>query len=600
MSVELFGEEGTLKGLILALEDRSEWIVGRDPDLCHLLLEDPLVSRVHARIEKKEEEFVLENLSKSNPLMLNDKSVIDILPLQEGDKIKIGGTIFRFYPTGTPAPVEHLSISEEREEPYETIFREEEKVSGEDVHIDLSTPARFVLKVIAGPNSGAEFALEEGRSYLLGTDTAACDIVFYDLSVSRQHARIELTLDGRMFIQDLNSRNGVVVDRSRIEIKTELYPNQVVVLGTTAFLVVDREAPVKTIISSPYEVVEEKIEKEGDKKEEIKEEEKILEEKPEEPSILPPSAPSPTPLSPGALILAVILGCIAVLIGIGMVSLFHGGKEVVPVKRDYAQEVQTALKPFPGVRFTYNPLLGRLFLVGHVSTGIEKNELLYNLRGLRFLKGVEDNVVIDESIWQEMNILLPKENPNWKAVAMHSPFPGEFVLSGYLKSADDASQLNDYMNRNFPYLSGLRNQVIVEQDVMDQIQCELNQENFGGVIFTFNNGELFFGGYISSTSTERFGDLLKKFSKILGVRDIRNCVVLVSPEKSVVDLKEKSPGRYQVTGYATHCDVNINVVINGKIFTRGDLMDGMTITSIQPNTIYLEKDGLKYKLEYNK
>ena len=37
---------------------------------------------------------------------------------------------------------------------------------------------------------------------------------------------------------------------------------------------------------------------------------------------------------------------------------------------------------------------------------------------------------------------------------------------------------------------------------------------------------------------------------------------------------------------------------NGKIFTLGDTIDGMKTTSIEPDTILLEKDGLKYKINY--
>jgi hypothetical protein len=41
------------------------------------------------------------------------------------------------------------------------------------------------------------------------------------------------------------------------------------------------------------------------------------------------------------------------------------------------------------------------------------------------------------------------------------------------------------------------------------------------------------------------------------------------------------------------------IVINGKILSIGDAIDGMTITGIMPNMVLLEKDGLKFRINYN-
>ena len=41
------------------------------------------------------------------------------------------------------------------------------------------------------------------------------------------------------------------------------------------------------------------------------------------------------------------------------------------------------------------------------------------------------------------------------------------------------------------------------------------------------------------------------------------------------------------------------VLIGGKILAVGDVLDGMILTSITPNEILLEKDGIKYKIDYN-
>ncbi len=303
-------------------------------------------------------------------------------------------------------------------------------------------------------------------------------------------------------------------------------------------------------------------------------------------------------ISPGALILSLFVICLAVLFGIGMVSPLQT-KEVVQEKQDYAAEIQNIINDFPAVRFTYNPTSGKLFLVGHVETGVQLNELMYKLKGLLFIRNIENNIVNDEAVWQEMNILLSKY-PEFKGVSMHSPEPGVFAISGYLKTEKQASNLIDYLNVNFNYLNLLQNRVVVDQQVVDEVSSSLMQHGFVAVSVGFATGELVLTGYVSSTQVYEYENLVESFKSIPGIRSIKNYVVTVSPEQGVIDLNKRYPGKYRVTGFSKHGDVNVNVVINGKILTRGDQIDDMTITSIQPHTIFLEREGLKYKVEYNK
>ena len=590
MTAELIAEEGTLKGVSLLLSDAESWVVGRDPETATLVLEDLKVSREHARITLQEGGYLLENISETNPVLVNDVPIATPTLLEEGDKVRIGGTLFYFYPEGAPPRiVEEKEPPIEEATPHATIFRPEDEVS--EPSVDYGAPVRFVLKVIAGPNTGAEFALEEGKEYLIGTDTVACDIVFHDLSVSKEHAKLSLSSSGEVFIEDLGSRNGVVIDRKRIEEKSLLTSNQVVSCGTSALLVVDKEAPAETITApmmGPAAVEE---------KEEFVPEELALEaaEKEAAPALKKEGV---QPMSVGAFIIIVILVSLAVLVGIGMVSLFRG-KEVVQTPPNTIQEIQQAVKRFDGVKFTYNAATKRLFIVGHVSTAVDKNELLYNLRGLTFISGIDDNIVVDEAIWQETNILLSK-HPQWKGVNMYAPKPGEFVLSGYLKTNQEAAALMDYMNRNFAFLPLLKNEVIVEEAVDDEAKTTLVQQGFQGVTPLFSNGILSLTGYISSSLGDEYDTIVSQLKEIPGVQAVKSYVVKISPEEAVNDLNELYPGRFQVTGYSKHGSQIINVVINGAFYSRGESVEGYTITSLQPTVIFLQKDGLKYKIEYNR
>ena len=628
MFAEFIAEDGVLKGLILSLERGEEWIIGRDPDLSTIVIEDPKAARQHMRVRKIAAGYLIENLSDSTPVLVNGVAISEPTLLREGDLITLGGSLFRFYPKGAPGTYtfqiedsedeeESAKEEEEKEEeleespppeeqpeklPEEEFVEEslEQEESPEEeffdesglpeLQIDLTQTTRFIIKVIAGPNTGAEFALDYDKSYLIGTDTATCDIVFNDLSVSREHARLSVSREGNVGIQDLGSRNGVVVDKDRISGSKILTANAVVALGTSAFLLIDREAPSETIAAPIFEVPSEE-EEEVVPEEELAGKEELVKVRALPKRVLPG----------GTLVLALIIGGLAVLFGIGLVSLFQT-KEIEFVSKDYLPEIEGVIKKYPAVQFNFNPSNGKLFLLGHVKTGVEHNELLYQLRSLGFIQGIEDNIVNDEAVWQEMNILL-SQHPDFKGVSMHAPKPGEFVISGYLQTEKQASDLVDYLNINFNYLSHLQNKVIVEQSAVYEVNSRLFQQGYGAVTPTLTNGDLQLTGYVNSHQVYAFEKMVEELKKIPGIRNVRNYVVAVTPEQGVIDLNKKyldRPLRYKVTGSSRHGDVNINVVINGRILTRGDCIDGYTITGIQPHIIFLEKDGLKYKIEYNR
>ena len=92
-----------------------------------------------------------------------------------------------------------------------------------------------------------------------------------------------------------------------------------------------------------------------------------------------------------------------------------------------------------------------------------------------------------------------------------------------------------------------------------------------------------------------YDDVVNHLKALMGVRSVKNFVVLSTAESSRVDLSDK----YAVTGTSKKDAQNFYVLINGKIVGKGDLLDGMTITSVQPNVVLLEKDGLKFRINYN-
>ena len=69
--------------------------------------------------------------------------------------------------------------------------------------------------IITGP-AGTEEVLLNPKGTTLGRD-ANCDVVLGSTSVSRHHARIYRDPFGRWIVEDLNSRNGVLVEGEKIK-----------------------------------------------------------------------------------------------------------------------------------------------------------------------------------------------------------------------------------------------------------------------------------------------------------------------------------------------------------------------------------------------
>lgn len=606
--MHLIAEEGPFRGLIINFEKGDEWVIGRDPDQADFVLEDSTVSRKHLLCYRTTDGIAIKDLSNTNPILVNDQNIGEAHLLREGDSIKIGQSVFLYSEEPTlEAPLleespsenmeelkiheEHKDISSKKEETslkeenpkeeakeeegerYDTIFQEE--VEGE-LPFDLTGEAKFILKVISGPNSGAEFGMEKGRSYMIGKDPNSCDIAFNDLSVSRQHAQIKIDEEGEIFLEDLGSKNGTLVNAVPIKESTHVSPQDLISLGTTSFLLIDKEKATETIYS-PLPQVEIAKEVEAEKKE------------------IPPLKDWKKQIIPTKyLVIAAALLIALFSIFMSFFSLIKS-EEITITEKKPSDKIKDALKKFEAVQFSFNPSTGTIFLVGDVLTKIEEQELKYELQQFPFINKVENSVVVDEGVWKNMNDILT-ERSEWKGISIHSPKAGRFIAVGYIKSLNDAQKLGDYLNVNFPFLDKLENQVVIEDVLSAQINNRFLTGGFSGINFQLTSGELLLGGRYSDKKEKEFRLLLDDLKKLRGVRSIKNLALSTSEENARIDLTQK----YKITGYAEHEHKKISVVANGQIVTLGDFLDGMEVISILPNVILLEKEGIKYKINYSR
>ncbi|HAB99337.1 MAG TPA: EscD/YscD/HrpQ family type III secretion system inner membrane ring protein, partial [Parachlamydiales bacterium] len=280
------------------------------------------------------------------------------------------------------------------------------------------------------------------------------------------------------------------------------------------------------------------------------------------------------------------------IIFISFFSLFKSDTVEI-VQKEPIEEIGNALTAFPAVQFSFNPASGKLFLVGHVSTSIQFQEMHYNMSQIPFITDVEDTVVIDEVLSKTMNDLL-SSHANWRSVSISAPQPGQFVVSGYIQTNAEAQNLNDYLLINFPYAEKLTNRVTVEEILNIEVASLMLSKGFASVSFQLNQGSIVLSGLYTEERKKEYAALLKELNTLPGVHAVKNLATPTSHQMARIDLSQQ----YQVSGSSLFDGRGYSVILNGKVFTRGDFVDGMKITSIESNTILLEKDGLKYTINY--
>lgn len=203
------GESGQTRVFDLE-KDRCH--IGRDPQ-CDLCFDDPSVSRRHARIEKTDGAFWIENLSRTAPTTVNGRDC-GRRRLVSGDQLQIGPHTLVFLskrpedaqPKNDPAP-EH------------TVFTDA-------VPLAAMTP-RLILDT--GADTARTFHLE-GDRMVLGRSTEA-DIRLEDTGVSRIHGAVEKE-NGTWVAVNLCGQRPLQVN-GRTADRTRLYAGDRVQLGRT-------------------------------------------------------------------------------------------------------------------------------------------------------------------------------------------------------------------------------------------------------------------------------------------------------------------------------------------------------------------------------
>jgi len=170
--------------------DQTEFLVGRLKG-CAVIVNDPLVSRRHARVRFENGRYVIKNLGQNqtrvNGLLIQEQF------LQDGDRIFFGRTEFLIH-------VDEPAVHDLQQIPNET----------KTLAVPASSAQSEYPRLIARTSDGKHLAFPLKKTILVGRRNE-CDICLQDSTVSRIHA--EIYYDGnRWCIRDLGSENGTYLN----------------------------------------------------------------------------------------------------------------------------------------------------------------------------------------------------------------------------------------------------------------------------------------------------------------------------------------------------------------------------------------------------
>lgn len=85
-------KEGSLAGTTVSLKE-SGILLGRNPE-CTLVLDDDFASGRHARIFRRDDKWLVEDLGSTNGTFLGSTKLTQPMPVEVGSTLRIGKTIF--------------------------------------------------------------------------------------------------------------------------------------------------------------------------------------------------------------------------------------------------------------------------------------------------------------------------------------------------------------------------------------------------------------------------------------------------------------------------------------------------------------------------
>jgi pSer/pThr/pTyr-binding forkhead associated (FHA) protein/tetratricopeptide (TPR) repeat protein len=200
--------------------------LGRSED-CEVIIRDPHVSRLQAKVWAKNNQYVIKNLGR-NPIMVNGVQIKSRL-LNDGDTVTLGTTELLFQVEGNRRQFDEASAREQKT-------------------IALTSPVEKTLS----PRLVLSNSMGESRIFPLDKDKISIgrsdevDVNLEDSSVSRNHCIIEKR-ENAYFVKNLSEINPTLLNEERVSEKRLYSGDQLQVGSYSLTFISDRPQDLKPI-----------------------------------------------------------------------------------------------------------------------------------------------------------------------------------------------------------------------------------------------------------------------------------------------------------------------------------------------------------------
>jgi pSer/pThr/pTyr-binding forkhead associated (FHA) protein len=177
------------------------------------------VSRYHAEVGYSDGTYILRDMGSSNGTFLNRTPLLPgkEYPLHQNDQIRLGDVQFRF--EWRQDTFQHLQGTSLQASSSRTVPE----------HILAKLPVTPTLVLLGQQTKPVVVPLELGKRFTIGRD-AGNSIQLDDTATSHMHAELFPVEDG-FYIRDANSRNGVFVNKAKINNPHRLLHGDSIVIG---------------------------------------------------------------------------------------------------------------------------------------------------------------------------------------------------------------------------------------------------------------------------------------------------------------------------------------------------------------------------------
>ena len=214
--------------------EAQEIFIGRAPGNS-VVLNNLAVSGQHIRILNQGNDFILHDLGSRNGTHLNERRMDanDQKLLRDGDRIRIVNYVIQVH-AGVSA-FQPQSSENTRQIALDMIKSVLGGASGHE-----ESPPK--LMVMSGQQQGASIDLSDVYAEIRIGRSPLCEFPIHDENISREHALVRRDWTG-IFIKDMNSRNGVVINGERLGRSDErqLRDRDEILLGTVKLSFSDPE-----------------------------------------------------------------------------------------------------------------------------------------------------------------------------------------------------------------------------------------------------------------------------------------------------------------------------------------------------------------------